>query len=138
MADRSKHPAMRRYTRRVLILMTLYAAALIGVNWWFRNAAPHGIVAYAAAILPALPIVGVFGVIAQLLVEMDDEYVRMLLVRQSLIATAFMLSVSTVWGFLSAFDLAPTVDFYFAAVLWFAGLGVGGLTNWALESRATS
>lgn len=129
-------PAMKRYNVRVLVLMTIYAAALVGVNLWFRGDPPHGPIAYVAAILPALPIVGIFAVYARLLVEMHDEYVRMLLVRQSLIATAFALSVCTVWGFLEAFRLVPHVDAYFAAVLWCGGLGIGGGANFLIERRA--
>jgi hypothetical protein len=128
---------MKRYTVRVVILMTLYAAALVGVNLWFRHEPPRGPVAYAAAILPALPIIGVFVVYARLLVELTDEYVRMLLVRQSLVATAFALSICTAWGFLEAFGLVRHVEAYFAAVLWCAGLGVGGCVNFVAERRAT-
>lgn len=136
MSLKTARPAMRRYTYRVLILMAVYAVVLIGVNLWFRRDAPTGALAYVAAVLPALPIIGVFLTVGRLLFEMDDEYVRMLLVRQSLIATGFMLSVATVWGFLENVALAPHAPAYYAAVLWFGGLGVGGLSNWALESRA--
>jgi len=129
-------PAMRRYTMRLLVLLALYVAALVGTKLWFRAAAPEGLLAYAAAILPALPILGVFATIGRLLIEMDDEYVRMLLVRQTLIATAFMLSVTTSWGFLNAFDLAPRIELYWPTVLWFGGLGVGGAVNALLERRA--
>lgn len=128
-------PEMRRYTRRLFTAMTLYGIALVTVNLWFRHAAPHGVIAYVAAVLPALPIMAVFVIIGRLLVEMRDEYVRMLLVRQSLVATGFALSVTTAWGFLEGFVHVPHVPGYYAAVLWFAGLGVGGCVNWILESR---
>src|SRR5947209_3627409 len=100
---RYKSPEMRRYTRGVLLLMTGYVLILVGVNAFFRTAHLTGISAYAAAILPALPIIGVFAVIGRLLVELRDEYIRVLLVRQMLIATGFTLSVATAWGFLEAF-----------------------------------
>lgn len=131
-------PAMRRYTWRLMGLLALYVGALFGAKLLFRHVPPTGAVAYAVAILPALPILGVFITIGRLLVEMDDEYVRMLLVRQTLVATAFMLSVTTSWGFLNAFDLAPRIELYWPTVLWFAGLGVGGLTNALIERRAGS
>ena len=130
-----KNPAMRRYTISVSLLMAAYVLALVGVNIFFENSAPTGLSAYAAAVLPALPIVGVFFVIGRLLVELKDEYVRMLMVRQTLIATAFMLSVATVWGFVQDFGLLPHVPAYWAAVIWFSGLGVGGCANWIIESR---
>lgn len=118
-------PEIRRYTRRLLMVMTVYAATLVGVNLWFRHAPPTGVLAYIAAVLPAVPIAGVFVVIGRLLVELRDEYVRMLLVLQALVATGFTLSVTTAWGFLEGFGLAPHVAGYYAATLWFAGLGIG-------------
>jgi len=129
-------PEIKRYTRRLLGTMTLYAIALAGANMWFRNAPPTGALAYLVAILPALPIMGVFVVIGRLLVEMRDEYVRMLMVRQSLIATGFALSVSTAWGFLEGFGLVDHAQGYWTTVLWFGGFGLGGCFNALTEWRA--
>jgi hypothetical protein len=130
------NPAFRRYTWSVMLLMAGYVLVLFGVNAYFENSAPTGPLAYLAAALPALPIVGVFLVIGRLLVDLrTDEYVRMLMVRQTLVATGFALTVSTIWGFLESFELAPHVEAYWCAVLWFAGLGVGGCANALLERR---
>ena len=134
--SQSMSPAMRRYTSSVLLLMGGYAAILVGVNIFFKNSHPTGLSAYAAAILPALPIIGVFAAIGRLMIELRDEYLRMLFVRQTLIATAFMLSIATAWGFLEAFELVPHVDAYYAAILWFGGLGVGACFNKVAERRA--
>src|SRR3546814_10517736 len=70
-----------------------------------------------------LPIIGVFFVMSRLLVTLNDEYQRYLLTRQMLIATGFMLSVATVWGFVESFGLLPHVPAFYAAILWFGGLG---------------
>ena len=129
-------PEMKRYTRRLITTMTLYAVALVGANMWFRHAHPTGVLAYMVAVLPALPIMGVFVVIGRLLVEMRDEYVRMLLVRQSLIATGFALSVTTAWGFLEGFGLVDHAQGYWTTVLWFGGFGLGGCINALTEWRA--
>ena len=127
------YPAQARYTYRLITLMVIYVATLAIANWAIVQAGPRGPAAWAIAMLPALPIIGVFAVIGRLLVELKDEYVRMLLVRQSLIATATMLSVATVYGFLEDFGLTPHLPAYYAAVLWFAGLGVGGCVNAFVE-----
>jgi hypothetical protein len=129
-------PEMKRYTYRLFAVMTVYVITLIGVIRWFNDAPPGGAFAYVVAALPALPIIGAFVVIARLIVEMRDEYVRMLLVRQALIATGFALSVCTIWGFLESFGFVPHVAAYYAAVLWFGGLGVGGCANALIERRA--
>ena len=121
--------AQRRYNRSVLLLSLAYMFILFGVITFFKNNSPTGISAFAAAILPALPIVGIFGVMGRYLTEEQDEFVRMLTVRQTLYASAFALSVSTVWGFLENFDLVNHIDAYYVAVLWFAGLGIGSCIN---------
>lgn len=125
----SRNRAARRYSRDVILLSLIYAALLMGAVFAFRHGLAVGPLAYLVAILPALPIVGIFVAIGRFFVEQEDEYLRMLMVRQSLIATGFMLSISTVWGFLENFDLVPHVDSYWAAILWFAGLGVGACWN---------
>ncbi|MEA3053061.1 MAG: hypothetical protein QOG72_1964 [Sphingomonadales bacterium] len=127
MSDRS--PARRRYNYRVLGLSLAYAAALIGVSFVFRASHPGGPLAWLLALLPALPLVGIFAAMGRYLVEEGDEYLRALVVRQSLVATGFMLIVTTCWGFLQSFGQVPQVDFYWAAILWFGGLGLGGCAN---------
>ena len=113
------NPAQRRYNRSVLLLSLAYAFILFGVITFFKNSSPTGLSAYAAAILPALPIIGIFAVMGRYLSEEQDEFVRMLTVRQTLYASAFALSVATVWGFLENFDLVDHIDAYYIAVLWF-------------------
>jgi drug/metabolite transporter (DMT)-like permease len=125
----ARSPAQRRYNYRVIGLSLAYAAALIGVGFVFRASQPAGPVAWLLALLPALPLVGVFLAMGRYLVEESDEYLRMVVARQSLVATGFMLIVTTCWGFLQSFGQVPRVDFYWAAILWFAGLGIGGCFN---------
>jgi len=123
------NPVQRRYNRSVILLSLAYALILFGVITFFKNSSPTGLSAYAAAILPALPIIGVFFAMGRYLVDEQDEYLRMLTVRQTLWASGFMLSVATIWGFLENFDLVHHIDAYYAAVLWFGGLGLGACIN---------
>ena len=116
--------AQRRYNKRVLGLSLAYAAALLAVVWVFNHRPPTGLVAYALAVLPALPILGILWAMARYLTEEQDEYLRVVQIQNSLAATGLMLAVTTVWGFLQTFELLPRADFYWAAVIWFAGLGV--------------
>ena len=124
----NKNPAMRRYLRRLAISMTLYMAFLFIALRYVD--AVTGPVAYLLGALPGIAIIGVFWAVGRLLVEETDEYLRMLLVRQTLVATAFALSIATVWGFLENVKLVPHVDAFYIAILWFVGLGVGSLVNW--------
>ncbi|HEX8554950.1 MAG TPA: hypothetical protein VF695_09605 [Sphingomonas sp.] len=130
-----KSPAARRYAKAIIILSLVYAVLLIGSVFAFKRDLLTAPLSYVVAVLPALPIIGMFAAIGRFLVEERDEYLRMLLVRQSLVASGFALAIATVWGFLESFDLAPHVDAYWFAVMWFAGLGVGQCVNAVIEHR---
>lgn len=122
-------PATRRYNKRVIVLSLVYAAFLIGAVYAFKHHLVGGPVAWIVAILPALPIIGIFAAIGLYLVEEQDEYVRMLMVRQTLWASGFALSIATMWGFLESFELVSHVEVYWVSVLWFGGLGLGNFAN---------
>ena len=123
-------PAMQRYTHRLAICMIIYTVLIFAVGFLFRLAPPQGPLAWAAAVLPALPILGVFWTISRLLIEETDELMRMMLVKQTLIATAFCLSVMTVWEFLQNYDVLPDGNGGFGtAFVWFVGLGFGAIWN---------
>lgn len=125
-----KNPAARRYTLRLFVLMAAYVLLLIFSKWMFRHGHGEGAVAYALAVLPALAIIGIFWAVMRLLVEQNDEYLRMLLVRQCLFATGFALAITTIREWLQNFDMIPPGDGGFgAAFLWFVGLGLGALFN---------
>ncbi len=127
---RYRSPAIRSYTIRVAVLMSLYLISLFAAVTVFKSGAFDGVPAYGLALLPALPIIGVFWAVMRLLVEEPDEFIRLLHVRQSLFATGFCLTVMTVLEFLQNFDLVPPGNGGFgAAFFWFVGLGLGALSN---------
>ncbi len=122
--------AMRNYLKRMAFFMVIYVVVLIVVASLFRVSPPTGISAWFIAILPALPILGVFWTIFRLLVEESDEYMRMMMVRQAMIATGFCLCVMTVWEFLQNFEVVPPGQNGFGtAFFWFVGLGIGAVWN---------
>lgn len=134
--SRYRSPAMRKYLRRLAGFMVAYTGLIFAVGYVFRLAPPTGVLAWVVAVLPALPILGVFWTIFRLLVEETDEYIRTMFVRQSLFATAFCLSIMTVWEFLQNYEVVPPGNGGFgAAFFWFVGLGLGGILN-ALANRA--
>ncbi|MCA0209781.1 MAG: hypothetical protein LCH74_12015 [Proteobacteria bacterium] len=125
-----KSPAIRRYMIRLAVLMSLYVVLIFAAGWAFRHNDIAGIPAFALAITPALPIIGVFWAVMRLLVEESDEFIRMLQVRQCLFATGFCLTVMTIWEFLQNYDLVPAGNGGFgAAFFWFVGLGLGAVYN---------
>ena len=122
-------PAWKRYNWRVIWLSLAYAAFLLPAVDGFKHALIPGAWKYVVAVLPALPIVGIFVAIGRYLIEEEDEYVRMLMVRQILWASGFTISVATIWGFLDNFGLVGHADGYWVVVVWFVGLGIGGIAN---------
>jgi hypothetical protein len=124
-----KNPAMRRYVMRIGIFTAAYLVTLTVAVRFVGQGQVDGPLAYLVALLPGLSVAGFFWAIGRLLIEQDDEYQKMLLVRQSLIATGFTLTIVTIWGFLENFKLVQHVDAFYVAVLWFFGLGVGSLVN---------
>ncbi|MGN6849541.1 MAG: hypothetical protein ACTHJK_08735 [Sphingomicrobium sp.] len=121
--------AWKRYNWRVVWLSLVYSALLIAAVYGFKHKLVPGSIQYLVAILPALPIIGIFVAIGRYLVEEQDEYIRMLMVRQTLWATSIALSAATIWGFLENFDLVGHADGYWVSICWFFGLGVGGIVN---------
>lgn len=129
-------PAEARYNRRVLMLSAAYAIALLIDAYLFKRALLHGAAAFGAALLPALPIVGIFVAIGRYLVEEHDEYLRMLMTRQVLWASGFALTLATIDGFLEAYGVVSPLAPYAVVMAWFLGLGVGALANRLTNGRS--
>jgi hypothetical protein len=129
MLSMSRTPAMRHYRTRTIWLALLYALTLCSAVYCFKHQLVSGPAAWIVGTLPALAIIGVFVAIGRYLVEEQDEYLRMLMVRQTLWASGFALSAATLWGFLEAFDLVGHIEPFYVAVLWFGGLGLGRCAN---------
>jgi hypothetical protein len=125
----ARSPARRRYVQRLAVAMAAYLVSLFAAEYLISRALVDGPLMWALALVPGLAVVGAFYAIAMLILEQKDEFVRMLVVRQTLIATGFALSIATVWGFLENFALVPHVPAYWVAILWFLGFGIGGFVN---------
>lgn len=129
--------AIRRYNRRVIVLGVIYALLLFAMLYLLHRGALHGPIAYLA-VLPAVPLIGTFVALARYIVEESDEYLRMLMVRQVLIATGIVLTITTAWGFLEVVGLAPHLPAFFTAVFWFGGLWIGWGYNIFTMRRPTA
>lgn len=128
----SKMPVyMKRYSIRLAIFMSLYIAILVGGMSWMNSGNPPGEpVAALLAILTALPILGIFWTIFRLLIEMDDEYQRLLMTKQIVVGTAMTLAIATIWQFLNAYDVLAQGPQWVGAI-WLAMFGIaGGLVRW--------
>ena len=120
-------PAKRAYNRRSLIFAFGYMAALFIAILATDALKPTGVLAYALAILPSLPLMYMVYAMARYLTDGADEYLRMKTVIAALFGTGVLLVVATIWGFLESFRLAPHQPSWWAVPLWAIGLGIGQL-----------
>jgi archaellum biogenesis protein FlaJ (TadC family) len=115
--------AAKRYVRRFLTTMSLYAVVLVAVVSAFVQLKPHGVLAYTLALAPAVPLVASIVIIGIYLREESDEFERNIQNEAALLATGAMMVVATVWGFLEQFHLAPSVPSWAVFPLWALMLG---------------
>ena len=124
-----KGEAQKRYIKRVAISSSLYLVAVGLMTFTLKGESPDPALRLGVALLPGLAVIGVFWAIGRLIVEEQDEFLRMLIVRQSLVATGFALSIATIWGFLEGAEIVPHVPAFWWAVTWFLGLAIGAVFN---------
>lgn len=125
----NKGEAQKRYLKRVAISTSLYMIAIALMVLVENSEGPAQSLRTLVAVLPGLAVIGVFWAVGRLIIEEQDEFIRMLVVRQSLIATGFALSIASIWGFLEQVDAVPHLPAYWWAVAWFLGLAIGAASN---------
>ena len=122
-------PAYRRYFRRNVAFTALYLAAVALVTWLVPEDAPPSAGTIALSLLPGMAVVGWIWAMGRLLIDLDDEYMRMLEVRKFVIATGITLAAASVWGMIELYTTVPRVPVFFAFPLWCLGLAVGSVAN---------
>lgn len=122
-------PYMKRYYFRLAVCLTGYAATLVGGLLVARAGAPVSVRIFLA-LLTASMVCGLFWAIFRLLAECDDEYQRLLLVRQTLLATAATLAITTCWQFLAVYDVLAEGP-QWIGVIWLAMFGLAApIVRW--------
>lgn len=120
---------MKRYFFRLGCFMTAYGFLLIGGLMAVMEGVPMSVRIFLA-FANATMICGVFWAIFRLLAECDDEYQRLLLVKQTLLATAATLVITTVWQFLNVYTVLEDGP-QWIGMLWLAMLGVAApIVRW--------
>lgn len=107
-----------------IFLVTLFAAGFL-----IKGQHVSGPLAYAIGLVPGLALAAFFWSQAKLIVETEDEFLRMLAVRQQLIATGFTMAVATLWGTLELLELVPHVGVFYIILVWSVGTGIGQIVN---------
>jgi hypothetical protein len=122
-------PARRRSVIRLAIVMAVYFVGIVAANYLIEQVGVSRPIAFAVALIPGFATVGLFYSTAVMILETEDEFMRMLAVRQQMIAVGFAMSVACVWGFLEEFRLVEHVSSYYIVVLWAAGVFIGQVAN---------
>lgn len=126
---KARCPAQNAYYRRFMIFAFLYFFATAFAVRFIDNGAPLTPLTILLSLLPALAIIGWIWAVGRLLVEIDDEYLRMLEVRKAIVATGFLLVVCTIWGALDMFAGLPGFPSFLAFPVWCLGLVPGEIAN---------
>ncbi|WP_095012276.1 hypothetical protein [Tsuneonella mangrovi] len=124
-----KSPAQRRYLVRLAVAMAIYLLSLFAAERLIDHGGLDGPAAWIVALVPGFAVASVFVAIGRLVIEETDEFMRMLVVRQALVATGIALSAATIYGFLEQYGLVAHIVAYWWGIIWFFGLGVGSVVN---------
>ena len=125
-------PAQRRHSRRVLLAGLAYVVFLFPAVFAISRGLVTGGWRIPLALLPALPVAFMFGSYARYLSEEQDEYVRMLVVNEILVATTVSMVCAVVWGFLEDLGGGPNIPTYWVAIVW---MGTQAVTAWVARRR---
>jgi hypothetical protein len=124
-----RHPARRRYRKRTLLGAAAYVATTAIATRFIPDDAPPSAGPIALAIIASAGALVWIWATARFLVEIDDEYVRMLQVRSILVATGVTLGVTNMWGMVELFTTAPRLPVFFVFPIWCLGMIVGSVVN---------
>lgn len=119
----------RRFLLRLGGSAVIFMLSVAAAKHLIGKGLVEGPLVWVFALMPGLAMVGMFYAYGMLIIEQKDEFIRMLVIRQLVIATGIALSFATLWGSLEHFGLVEHIYSYFVAIVWFGGFAFGGLVN---------
>ncbi|BDI59927.1 hypothetical protein [Qipengyuania nanhaisediminis] len=126
---RQKGKASQRYLTRMALVMAFYLLTLFLAENMIEDRGVTGPLAFLLALLPGLSFAGVIWIFGALIVEEQDEFYRLLYVRQGLIATGIAFTLAAIWGFLETYNQVDPVAAFWWPTLWCVGIGIGAIAN---------
>lgn len=121
--------AYRWYRRRSVVGAAAYLVSSGLATWLVPDHAPPSAGPVALAVLAGAGTLVWIWATARYLVEIDDEYQRLLQVRGMLVATGLTLSICSVWGMIELYTTAPHLPLFLVFPIWCLGLFAGTLVN---------
>ncbi len=119
----------RRFLSRLLVAALVAGLSGIAARHMISENIVTGPWIWPVALVPGLAMFGIFYAYGMLILEQDDEFIRMLLIRQLVIGTGIALSFAAVWGWLEKFELVEHLHLYYVVVAWLLGFALGGVVN---------
>ena len=107
----------------------VYVAAVAAASWLLPDHAAPGAGTIAIALVPGIAVFGWIWAMGRLLIELDDEYLRLLEVRKFLVATAVTLAGTSIWGMIELYTTTPRLPVFFVFPLWCGALMIGSIVN---------
>jgi len=126
-------PALRLYNRRILIAGGAYLLCFFASVWLFERVSHQSPVLWPMALIPVVPLLGMIWSMVRYLGEEADEYLRHRAIMAALFGLAVVLVLSTIWGFLETFGLAPHVWAWWVFPTW--AMAMGAAQSWQ-QARA--
>lgn len=117
-------PALARFNNRLVATMIVYVATLMATTELYRRGYAAGPLGYGLALLPAIPILGIFALYGRYFREESDEFQRQMVMTSLIWSGAATLCEATVWGFLETFGKAPNIWMWAVPVAFFAQLAI--------------
>lgn len=121
--------ASHRYLVRMALTMAFYLITLALAEFWIEERGVSGPIAFVLATLPGLSFAGVIWIFGALITEEQDEFYRLLYVRQGLIGTGVAFTLAAVWGFLETYKIVDHIAAFWWPTLWCFGIGIGAIAN---------
>lgn len=125
----TKSTAKARYLRTHIVLSIAYVASVALASAFVPDDARPSPLVIGFALLPGAMILGWIWNMGRYLIEMEDEYLRLLEIRKALVATAITLGIAGGWGLVELFAQVPRLPVFFIFPIWCVGLAVGQLVN---------
>jgi hypothetical protein len=122
-----RDPTYNRYLKRFIPASVIYAGAIVLASMLIPDHAKASPLTIGIALLPGLACTAMIWAMARLLVEMEDEYLRLIEIKKALIATGFALGVAATWGLLELYTDVPKLPVFLIFPIWCCGLAVGQL-----------
>lgn len=130
----AKSKAARRYTQRILAVMTVYVLTVLAVTRFVRGHRVSGHSVYLLAALPTIPIVAMLAVVGLYLHEEQDEFQRMVTVRSLLWAIAGVLAMTAFADFLRSYGALQALPPFTEFVVFWVAFGLAQGVQAALNS----